>query len=166
MEEGVAAGGEGVGDRDDDAGGEHAASDGGDGTDPGFAGAEAGGQLAFAKGAADVERGDVAGPDADHKEEDEGGAVFLLPEERDESERISDIDETEEALRGVGKDLDERGAEAVPGEEREGEGAEDGELGFDGEVGEGYDERESRAEGHPPDGDAELEAVGFCAYGG
>ena len=133
---------------------------------PGFAGAEARGELVLAEGAADVEGGDVSGPDADHEEDDEGRAVFFFPEERDEGEGVGDPDEAEEALGGVGQDLDERGAEAVPGEEGEGEGAEDGELGFDGEVGQGDDEGEGGAEGHPPDGDAELGSVGFGADGG
>ena len=76
-----------------------------------------------AEGAADVERGDVAGPDADEEEEDERRAVFLLPEERDEGERVGDVDEAEEACGGFGKDLDEGSAEAVPGKECEGRGA-------------------------------------------
>ena len=95
-----------------------------------------------------------------------GGAVFLLPEERNEGEGVGDVDEAEESLRGVGEDLNEGGAEAVPGKEHEGKGAEDGELGFDGKVGQGDDEGEGGAEGHPPDGDAELGAVGFGADGG
>ena len=66
---------------------------------------------------------------------------------------------------GVGQDLVERGAEAVPGEEDEGEGAEDGELGFDGEVGQGDEEGEGGAEGHPPDGDAELARRGIRCDG-
>ena len=57
---------------------------------------------------------------------------------------------------GVGQDLDEGGAEAVPGEEDECEGAENGELAGDGEVGQGDDEGESGAEGHPPGGDASF----------
>ncbi len=130
---------------------------------PGFAGAETGGEFAFAEGAADVESGDVAGPDADHEEEDERGAILLFPEKGNQRERVGDVDEAEEALRGVGEDLDEGGAEAVPGEEREGEGAEDGELVFDGEVGQGDDEGEGGSEGHPPDGDAEFRVVGFGA---
>ena len=44
----------------------------------------------FAEGAADVEGSDVSGPDADHEEDDEGGAVLLLPEERDEGEGVGD----------------------------------------------------------------------------
>ncbi len=31
----------------------------------------------FAEGTADVEGGDISGPDADHEEDDEGGAVLL-----------------------------------------------------------------------------------------
>ncbi len=61
--------------------------------------------MCLPKAATDVEGGDVSGPDADHEEEDEGGAVLLLPEERDEGEGVGDVDEAEEALGGVGKDL-------------------------------------------------------------
>ncbi len=60
------------------------------------------------------------------------GPSSCLPEKRDEGEGVGDPDEAKESLSGVGQDLDERGAEAVPGEEDESEGAEDGELGFDG----------------------------------
>ena len=166
VEQGIAAGREGVGDEDDEACGEHAAGDGGDGAYPGFAGAEPGGELAFAEGAADIEGGDVAGPDADHEEEDEGRAVLLFPEKWNQREGIGDVDEAEETLGGVGQHLGEGRAEAVPGEEREGEGAEDGELGFDGEVGQSDDEGQGGAEGHPPDWDAELGAMGMGADGG
>ena len=93
----------------------------------------------------------------------QGGAVFLFPEEGNEGEGVGDPDEAEDALCGVGQDLGERGEEAVPGEEREGKGAEDGELGFEGKVGQGDDEGEHGAEGHPPDGDAELGSVGLGA---
>src|SRR5579871_730711 len=163
VEEKVAAGREEVAEPDDECGGQDAADDGGDGAFPGFARAEARGQLVLAEGAADVEGGNVSGPDADHEEDDEGGAVFFLPEQGDEGEGVGDPDEAEESLRGVRQDLDERGAKAVPGEESEGDGAEDGKLGFDGEVGQGDDEGERGAEGHPPDGDAELCSVGFGA---
>ena len=99
----VAAGGELVADEDDEGRGEDAAEDGGDGTFPGFAGAEAGGELVFAEGAADVEGGDISGPDADHEEDDEGDAVLLLPEERDEGEGVGDVDEAEDAFGGAGE---------------------------------------------------------------
>ena len=102
VEESVAASDESVGDEDDEACGEHTAEDGGDGANPGFSGAEAGGEFAFAEGATDVEGGDIAGPDADHEEENQGGPVFLLPEERNEGEGIGDVNEAEEALGGIG----------------------------------------------------------------
>ncbi len=157
---------EDVGDGNDQAGCEHAAEDGGDGAYPGFAGAEAGGEFAFAEGAAEVECGNIAGPDADHEEEDKGGAVLLLPEEGNEGEGVGDVDEAEESLRRVGEDLIEGRTKAVPGKEYEGEAAEDRELGFDGEVGKGDDEGQGSTEGHPPDGDAELDAMGVRADGG
>ena len=150
----------------DQAGDENAADDGGDGALPGFAGAEAGCELVFAEGAAYIEGGCVSRPDADHEEEEQSWAIFLLPEEGDEGERVGDPDEAEETLCRVGKDLDEGGEEAVPGEERESEGAEDGELGFEGEVGQGDDEGQHSAEGHPPDGDAEFGSMGLGADGG
>src|SRR5271170_820967 len=140
VEECVAAGDEDVGDVDDQSRREHTAKDGGDGAYPGFAGAKAGGELAFAEGAAEVERGDIAGPDADHEEEDKGRAVLLLREEGNEGEGIGDVDEAEESLCCVREDLIEGRTKAVPGEEYEGEAAEDGELGFDGEIGKGDDE--------------------------
>ena len=140
VEDGVAASGEGVSNENDDVGSEDTACDGGNGANPGFAGAKARGELTFAKGTTEVESGDIASPDADHKKEDEGGAIFLFPEERNESERIGDVDEAEESLRRVGKDLDEGRAEAVPGEESEGESAENGELCFNGKVGKSDDE--------------------------
>jgi hypothetical protein len=118
-------------------------------------------EFALAEGAADVESGDVAGPDADQEEEDECYAVLLFPEKGNQGERVGDVDEAEEALRGVWENLDEGGAEAVPGEERESEGAEDRELGFDWKVRESDDEGQGGAEGHPPDRDAEFGIVGF-----
>ena len=154
MESRVAAGGELLADEDDDAGGGDAAQDGGDGAFPGFVGAEAWRELAFAEVPADVEGGDVPAPDADHEEEDEGGTVFLLPEERPEAEGVGDVDEAEESLGGVGQDTIEGDAEAVPGEEDEGQGAEDGELGIERPVGQGGDEEKGGAGGHPPEGDA------------
>ena len=105
VQDGVPAGDESVGDGDDQSSGEHAACDRGNGAHPGFAGAKTGGELAFAEGSTDVECGDVSGPDADHEEEDEGGAVFLFPEKRYEGEGVGDVDEAEETLGGVGKDL-------------------------------------------------------------
>ena len=159
VQEEVAAGGEEVADPDDETSGEETAGDGGDGALPGFAGAQAGGQLVLAEGAADVEGGDISGPDADHEEEYKGGAVLLFPEQGDKGEGVGDPDEAEEALRGVGQDLDEGGAEAVPGEEYEGEGTEDGKLGVDGKVGQGDDEGDGGAEGHPPERDAEFSSV-------
>ncbi|MCU1319496.1 MAG: hypothetical protein JWP98_1014 [Edaphobacter sp.] len=163
VEEKVAAGGEEIADPDDETGGEEASGDGGDGALPGLAGAEARGQFVFAEGLAYVEGGDVSGPDADHEEEDEGGAVLLLPEEGNEGEGVGDPDEAEEPLGGIGQDLDEGRTEAVPGEEDESEGAEDGELLVDGEVGQGDDEGEGGAEGHPPEGDAKFGSMGLGA---
>ena len=87
-----------------------------------------GASFALAEGAADVEGCDIAGPDADHEEEDEGGAVFLFPEEGNEGERVGDVDEAEEALRGVGQNLNEGSAKTVPGKEDQREAAKDGEL--------------------------------------
>ena len=159
VEDGVAAGGELVADEDQQGGGEDAAEDGGDGAFPGLAGAETRGELVVPEAATDVEGGDVSCPDADHEEEDEGDAVLLLPEERDEGERVDDVDEAEDAFGGAGEDAIERGrlgAEAVPGEEDDGEGAEEGELGFEGPVGQGGEEEEDGADGHPPGGDAAL----------
>ncbi len=120
----------------------------------------------LAEGSADVEGGDVSCPDADHEEDDQRGAILFFPEEGDEGERIGDPDEAEDAFCGVGQNLGERRAEAVPGEEHEGEGAEDGELSFDGEVRQGDDKGEGGAEGHPPERDAKLASVGFGADGG
>ncbi len=90
----------------------------------------------------------------------------MFPEEGNEGERVGDVDETEEPLGCVGKDLVEGGAEAVPGEEDKGDGAEDGKLGFDWEVGQGDDEGEGGADGHPPDGDAEFGVVRLGTDGG
>jgi hypothetical protein len=162
----VSAGGEEITDPDDEGCGQDTADDGGDGAFPGFAGAEAGSELVFAEGSAYVEGGGVSGPDADHEEEEQGWAVFLFPEERDEREGVGDPDEAEEALGGVRKDLDKRREESIPGEEREGEGAEDGKLGFEGEVGQGDDEGQHGAEGHPPDGDSESGSMGLGTDGG
>ncbi len=166
VEEEVVAGGEGVADKNDGQGGENTAEDGGDGPFRGLAGAKARGQLPFAEGAADVERGDIARPDADHEEEEEGWTIFPLPHERDEGKRVGDVNEPEEALRGVGQDLDEGSAEAVPGKERESECAENGELRLNGEVGQGDDEGEGGAESHPPSGDAKAGVIDGRADGG
>ena len=159
----VAACGEEIADVDEDRCSEDAAGDGGDGALPGFAGAEARGELVLAEGSSDVESGDVSGPDADHQENHERGTVLLLPEEGNEGEGVGDPEESEEALGGVGQDLNERGAEAVPDEEGQREGTENGELACDGEVGQGDDKGQGGAEGHPPGRDAEFGAVGFCS---
>ena len=66
----------------------------------------------------------------------------------------------------VRKDLIERGAETVPGEEDKGEGAEDRELGLDRKTGKGNDEGQNGSKGHPPDGNAEFCAMGFGTYRG
>ena len=166
VEDQVAVRAEHVADVDDDESGEDAADNAGGGAFPGLAGAEARSQLVAAEAAADVECRDVTRPDADHQEDDQRDAVLLLPEQGNEGEGIGDVDEAEDALCGIGQHLNERGAEAVPGEEGERKRAEDGELRFDGKVGQGDDEGERGGEGHPPEGDAELGAVGLRADGG
>lgn len=159
----IAADGEDVAHIEQAAGDGEGAKDGGDGAFPGFARGDARGELVFADGAADVESGDIAGPDGEHEEDDERGAIFLLPEEGDEGERISNPNEAEEALRGVWQDLDGGGAEAIPGEEREGEEADDGKLGVDGEAGQGDGEDGGRGDNHPGPRDAEAGVMGLGA---
>ena len=64
----------------EDAGGD----DRGDGAFPGLVGRETRGELVAAEALADVEGGDVAGPDAEEEEEDEGEAVFFVEDLREE----------------------------------------------------------------------------------
>jgi len=90
VDEGVAVGGELVGDDGEDSGCDEGGEDGGGGAFPGLAGGEVGGELMAAEGSADVEGGGVAGPDGEHEQEDEGEAVFALPEEGDEGEGVGD----------------------------------------------------------------------------
>ena len=90
----------------------HGGDDGGDGSFPGLVGRELRGELAAAEALADVERGDVAGPDAEEEEDDEDEAVALgaVPDERDQRERVGDVDEQEQACGGLLQDARERRA--------------------------------------------------------
>ena len=76
------------------------------------------------KASADVEGGGISGPDADHEEDEELFAVTLLavPDHRDKCQRISNIDQAEEAERGVGQDAVELSAEGGPGQQDEAPG--------------------------------------------
>ena len=67
----------------EDAGGD----DGGDGAFPGLVGREARSELVAAEALADVEGGDVAGPDAEEEKEEEGDAVFFVEDLREQHER-------------------------------------------------------------------------------
>ena len=159
MEQEIAAGGERIASGDHRPRREQRAEDGGHGTFPRLPRGKPGCELAPAKRAADVERGDVAGPDRDHKEEHERGAILLFPQQRDEGEWVRDPKQAEEALRGVRQHLHERGAKAVPSEQGEGEEADDGELRLDREVGDADQKQGRGGDRHPRDRDAQACAV-------
>ena len=142
---------------------EHRAEDGGDGAFPGFVGGEAGGEFALAEVFADVEGEDVAGPDGDKEEEQKAAAVAffeiaLRPDERQQGERVDDVEEREKAERGIEQDTLERGAEGGPEEQDEGEERQDGEF----EVGEldGEEEEEGGGGEQPPERDVDGLLVG------
>src|SRR5580658_148831 len=140
---------------DDDGG-----DDGGDGSFPGLVGRELGGELVAAEALADVEGGDVAGPYAEEEEDDQHQTVTLVavPDERDERERVGDVDEQKQACGGLGQDAGERRAEGVPGEEQQ-RGEDDGGDGVL-RTKEGREEKEGDREEGPP------ERNGVAAGGG
>ncbi len=115
--------------------------DGRDRTLPGLVGREARRELAFAEVAADVERGDIAHPDADEEEEQQAGAVLVRLDERQQRERVDDVDEREEAEGRVQQHAVERRAEAGPGHQDEGHQGEHGQLELRQLEGEEEDER-------------------------
>src|SRR6185437_780594 len=158
--------GEHVADVDNDERRDDATDDAGGGAFPGLSGAEARGEFVLSEGTANVERGYISGPDANHQEDDQRGSVFLLPDKGDKSERIGDVDKAEESLSSVGQHLDKGRAETVPGEECQRERAEHRKLRLDGKVGKGVDEGKRCAESHTPERDAELSAMGFGIDGG
>ena len=67
---------------------------------------------------------------------------------------------------GVGQHLEERRAEAVPGKQRQSQRAENGKLRLHGKIGQGDDEGERGAEGHPPAGNAKPGVVRLSPHGG
>ena len=92
-----------------------------------------------------------------------------VPDERNERERIGDVDEQERACGGLGQDAGERRAEGVPGEEnqRGEDDCGDGVL----RAKEGREEKEGDGEEGPPEGDGvaagggELAELQACKHG-
>lgn len=84
----------------EDAGG----NDGSDGAFPGLVGRELWSELVAAITLADVEGGDVSGPNAEEEEEDEREAIFLVKDLGEQREGIGDVDEKKDPGRGLPED--------------------------------------------------------------
>jgi hypothetical protein len=112
------------------------------------------------KGAANVQRGDVPRPNADHQEKYQRLAVVAVPEHRQQAERIGNIDQAKEAERGIGQHPVERPTEAGPGQQQQRQRAEHGQFSLEVEAGQGEGEHHRRSRSHPPTGSPAASGIG------
>ena len=92
---------------------EKAACNGGCRALPSLVGADGRGEFAFAQGASDDERCNVARPDDTEQKQDEGLSVFLHAQHRQGEERVAGIDEAKDRGCGVVKNARHRAGEGA-----------------------------------------------------